>query len=302
MPRLTAPVSKTHTLSFCLPRPRRRPAPVLLVAVLLLASALPAAAPTRGQQVVASFIAHFKRLCALHDLRCQSQITLQVGKDKLSQVLRVALQRPDKLRMDVLASNLPMIAGWTYIRNGDRLLAYDPLSERTVSLNLLELTERHPMRLDSTFSLPAGLFDPDQFVITYQGRRREGGRTWEVVSLRPRQVLHFHGQALARLEFLLQPSTLLPQAETAWDRHGHKVLAATFSEPATVAPGLVANLRMDLVQRRGGRGTIRFRWVDHALLPVSMEFWQSDHQLRMTVQHTGFVVDRGIPDREFILP
>lgn len=273
----------------------------LALLVLAMAAVTPGWAVSRGEQVVAGFTHRMQRLAGVNDVRCRSTVVLQIGNDKLTQVLRVAAKRPDKLRMDVISSTIPMITGWTYIRNGEHLVAYDPISERTVSLDIANLTDRHPMRLDNSFSLPAAMFDPGQFTIRYRGRRQSPGRDREVVELRPKREFAFGPHTIARVEFELHPQTLLPLAENAWDRRGRRVFAATFSEPKLVAPGLLANLRMDLVQAHA-RATIRFQWLGHALLPVSMELADREQKGRLVVTHRDFVLDKGIADKEFALP
>jgi len=279
----------------------RKCRPLPLACFLLLACPLSALASKHGEAVVAGFTQRLQRMTPARDVRCRSYLTFQVGKDKLSQVIQVSLKRPDKLRMDIIYSSVPMLAGWTYIRSGGRMIAYDPISERTVSLDLDQLTDRHPMRLDPSFNMPFAMLDPAQFHITYQGRRRSQGRLLEIVLVRPRRAAYFHGHALAKIELLLQPQALVPVAETAWDGKGRRVMVATFSEPQQVAPGLLAHLRMDLVAPHG-RGTIRFQWLGRALVPVSMTFSSPDHKLTITAKHTDFVLDSGIPDRQFSLP
>jgi len=259
------PLSEPHTLLFA-----------ALLALLLGATPLLAAAP--GGTILDRFAQRMQRLAPLQSMRCRTRVTVTMGKDtRFTQVLRVSVKRPDKLRLDVISSSIPLLQGWSYVRRGNVLAAYDPISERTVSLSMDQLTDRHPMRLDTAFNLPAAMFDPRAFAMSYLGRSKAAGKVCEQVQLKPRQPLFFQGSTIRRILFQVDPKTLAPYNETAWDEKGNKVLVATFGQPVTVAPGLVANLSMDSLGKWGGRATIRFRWLGKALVPVYMRFIGPEH-------------------------
>jgi outer membrane lipoprotein-sorting protein len=237
---------------------------------------------------------------ALENVRCLGQVEIEIAGQKITEKARVTLKMPDKLRVEIVESNIPLFQGWVIVRNGDRAFTYDPLGERMAEVDLRSVTQKDPARLDTVFTIWAVFFQQNLHDISYVGSFRRAGRLIHRIDLvLPRPVL-FKLWFLKRSELLLEDSTGRPLQEEVYDVEGRKVLELNFSDPSEVKRGLFLARRIEGRDGTGTRFQVLLSWIQKkALVPVRIEFQNPEIGFKGHIRYSDFILNRSIPESDF---
>jgi outer membrane lipoprotein-sorting protein len=257
--------------------------------------------PSRIRKVLRAFQERERYLASgLENVQCVGQIEVEIAGQKITEKAKLALKMPDKLRVEIVESNIPLFQGWVIIRNGDRAFTYDPLGERTAEIDLKGGAEKDQARLDTTFTIWALFFRQSLYDIRYVESNRRAGRTAHRLALILRRPVFFKLWLLKRSEVLVDDSTGRPLRESMFDVEGREVLELNYADPVKVKPGLVAPRKVEGRDKAGTRFRAHLTWVQKkALVPVKIEFENPQIGLNGQIRYSDFVLNRPIPDEEF---
>lgn len=233
-------------------------------------------------------------------MRCVGQVEVEIAGQKITEKAKLALKMPDKLRVEIVESNVPLFQGWIFVRNGDRAFTYDPLGERTAEIDLKGGAEKDQARLDTTFTIWALFFRQSLYNIRYVESFRQAGRLMHRIDLVLRRPVLFKLWLLKRSQVLVDDSTGRPLRESMFDVEGKEVLELNFTDPVEVKPGLVAPRKVEGRDKTGTRFQAHLTWIQkRALVPARIEFENPQIGFKGQIRYSDFVLNRPIPDEEF---
>jgi outer membrane lipoprotein-sorting protein len=132
--------------------------------------------------------------------------------------IRVSAKMPDSVRMDVLSSNKGLFRGWKFARVGSSVRVYDPISERSTSMDLRKMTGRQPIRMDLGIDMAAGIFRPNHFIPSVVGPSTAAGEPAVLFKLKPKPSLN-DPAAVVKVAYILlwmDPVKKVPVKQETW--------------------------------------------------------------------------------------
>jgi outer membrane lipoprotein-sorting protein len=219
---------------------------------------------------------------------------------KFTMSFRMWAAKPDKLRVEILDSNLPVLKGMALVRAASKMQAYDSLSMRTLRSDVEKLFGGEMPGFDTSATFITTLFDVDFDEAEYVGAVRLNGRRVHHVKLVGKQTYSIVGQPGQKRDAYFDAETLLPVREAVYDAAGMRILTITYSDVRAVAKGRRAPTRIEAVNVQGGKLIFHLEWIDgRALLGRRVEMIQQGGKMKAEFRHGYAWLDRRIESRMF---
>jgi outer membrane lipoprotein-sorting protein len=139
------------------------------------------------------------------------------------------IKMPDKVKFQVLQSNMPLFNRWIFLQQGDQMAAYDPISDRRLMTDFKKLTGQEPARVETSMTMLGLMFDPSRYKFQLLGRTtRQGVPVYRV------RLKHLHPQrynpltVITTTDMFVDTKRFLPVASTSFDTKGNVATTGEF--------------------------------------------------------------------------
>jgi hypothetical protein len=221
----------------------------------------------------------------------------------------MAIKKPDKMRMQVLRSSIPVASGLIIVQNGDKIQAYDSISRRTITSDLSKLFGDKPGNMNTFFTLLEMQYNWDLYKVKPQGSQRILGKDCWKFDLYPKRRLDLGVDWVVKKVVWIEKRRLIPIFQIAYGGRGAKpgqvgrpLLWYWFEGYYQAEPGVWAPHRLRVENRWGGQVNMQLTWAKGVgLAPGRVDLRAPRHAGKAVVYHSNVKMNIPMDDSVFAI-